>query len=188
LFFIGTDIWSTCSAPGADRPLEEDAISVSPRAPFDCTNKKGNKMAAFVAAEEDINKEKGDLTKLCVPDPPESLGKQSIGNPAAAQPGMISHLVRSLRPGQDLTRVLIPVEYLEPRSLLEKMTDHLMHPTLFVEYVFLRIFLCLLFIRINQSDDPEERMVRVLKWFVSGFHYETMVCHCFLAWKCLNLV
>lgn len=33
-------------------------------------------------------------------------------------------------PGQDLTRVLIPVFFLESRSLLEKFTDILMHVNL----------------------------------------------------------
>jgi hypothetical protein len=41
---------------------------------------------------------------------------------------LISHLVSSLSNGQDLTRVLIPTFFLEPRSLLEKYTDLWTHP------------------------------------------------------------
>lgn len=33
-------------------------------------------------------------------------------------------------PGQDLTRVTIPAFFLEPRSLLERMADTMMHPDL----------------------------------------------------------
>ncbi len=38
--------------------------------------------------------------------------------------------VKSLMPGQDLTRVTIPAFFLEPRSLLERMADTMMHPDL----------------------------------------------------------
>jgi hypothetical protein len=47
---------------------------------------------------------------------------------------LISHLVSSLSSGQDLTRVLIPTFFLEPRSLLEKYTDLWAHPQLILPY------------------------------------------------------
>jgi hypothetical protein len=46
---------------------------------------------------------------------------------------LILHLVKSLSAGQDLTRVLIPTTFLEPRSLLEKFTDMWVHPQLLLE-------------------------------------------------------
>lgn len=64
-------------------------------------------------------------------------------------------------PGQDLTRVTIPAFFLEPRSLLERMADTLMHPDLLLAAV--------------KEDDPVERMKGLVKWFLSGFHYKTTV-------------
>lgn len=52
-------------------------------------------------------------------------------------PSVLGHLIRQLSPFQDLTRVLIPSFFLEPRSLLEKMSDVMMHPQLVLEYVYL---------------------------------------------------
>jgi len=64
-------------------------------------------------------------------------------------------------PGQDLTRVTIPAWFLEPRSLLERMADTLMHPDLLLEAA-------------GQAD-PIARMKGMVKWFLSGFHYKTVV-------------
>lgn len=68
----------------------------------------------------------------CVPDPAERLGQDLTGE-EAVMPSLFMHIVRSLRPGQDLTRVMIPVFFLEPRSLLEKFTDLCMHLQLLLE-------------------------------------------------------
>ncbi|RYG51826.1 hypothetical protein EON67_02575 [archaeon] len=69
--------------------------------------------------------------------------------------------VRSLMPGQDLTSVTIPAFFLEPRSLLERMADTLMHPDLLLAAV--------------ACEDPVDRMKGMVKWFLSGFHYKTVV-------------
>lgn len=71
--------------------------------------------------------------------------------------------VKSLMPGQDLTRVTIPAFFLEPRSLLERMADTLMHPDLLLQAA--------------ATDDPVERMKGIVRWFLSGFHYKTTVRH-----------
>ena len=64
-------------------------------------------------------------------------------------------------PGQDLTRVTIPTFFLEPRSLLERMADMLMHPELLLEAA--------------AQSDPVDRMKGMVKWYLSGFHYKTTV-------------
>lgn len=64
-------------------------------------------------------------------------------------------------PGQDLSRVTIPPFFLEPRSLLERMADMLMHPELLLEAA--------------AFEDPVARMQGMLKWYLSGFHYKTTV-------------
>jgi Oxysterol-binding protein len=76
-----------------------------------------------------------DTLALAVPDPDHSLGG-SVEDEEPEHPSVLGHLIRQLRPGQDLTRVLIPAFFLEPRSLLEKMADVMMHPQLITEYVW----------------------------------------------------
>lgn len=72
-----------------------------------------------------------------VPDPEGTLGGAHNAKDQPEHPTMLGHLVKSLMPGQDLTRVTIPSWYLEPRSLLEKMADTMMHPQLVLGYVVL---------------------------------------------------
>lgn len=42
-------------------------------------------------------------------------------------PSMLTHMLRSLTPGQDLTRAFVPAFLLESRSILEKLADPFMH-------------------------------------------------------------
>lgn len=74
------------------------------------------------------------LIDQCVPDPQAGLGGVG-GEGEAPHSGLFMHLLKSLMPGQDLTRVMIPSFFLEPRSLLERMADLVMHPQLLLPYV-----------------------------------------------------
>jgi len=47
---------------------------------------------------------------------------------------IIFHLVKQLTNGQDLTRVLIPTYFIEPRSFLERLSDMLSHPQFLLGY------------------------------------------------------
>lgn len=69
-------------------------------------------------------------------------------------------MVKSLMPGQDLTRVTIPAFFLESRSLLERLADTLMHPDALLAA--------------SKAATPFERMKGVVQWFLSGFHYKTV--------------
>lgn len=72
-----------------------------------------------------------------------------------------------------MTRVLIPVFFLAPRSLLEHLGDMLMHVDLLdvPEWALLepaslpRV----------QGDDPYKRFMCILKWYLSSWHYKTHV-------------
>eukprot|EP00817_Percolomonadidae_sp_ATCC50343_P006040 CAMPEP_0117429792 /NCGR_PEP_ID=MMETSP0758-20121206/9322_1 /TAXON_ID=63605 /ORGANISM="Percolomonas cosmopolitus, Strain AE-1 (ATCC 50343)" /LENGTH=363 /DNA_ID=CAMNT_0005217147 /DNA_START=166 /DNA_END=1254 /DNA_ORIENTATION=- len=55
-----------------------------------------------------------------------------------------------------MTSILIPVDFLEPRSLTEKLTDFLSH--------------CHLMARIVEYDSPLKRMIAITKWYLSAFH------------------
>lgn len=45
-------------------------------------------------------------------------------------------LITQLRKGMDLHRVTLPTFVLEPRSMLERITDFMSHPELILKYVF----------------------------------------------------
>lgn len=69
---------------------------------------------------------------------------------------MLLSLISQLRIGMDLHRVTLPTFVLEPRSMLERITDFLSHP----DFIF----------GASRLDDPNERFVRVLTYYLSGWH------------------
>ncbi|XP_063057971.1 oxysterol-binding protein-related protein 9 isoform X5 [Engraulis encrasicolus] len=69
---------------------------------------------------------------------------------------VIMHLLSQVRLGMDLTKVVLPTFILERRSLLEMYADFFAHPDLFVS--------------IAEQLDPRDRMVYVVKWYMSAFH------------------
>ncbi len=40
---------------------------------------------------------------------------------------LLIHLLKQIRPGMDLSKVVLPTFILEPRSLLEKLSDYYYH-------------------------------------------------------------
>ncbi|XP_051049421.1 oxysterol-binding protein-related protein 5 isoform X2 [Phodopus roborovskii] len=65
-------------------------------------------------------------------------------------------LLRQLRPGMDLSRVVLPTFVLEPRSFLSKLSDYYYHGDLLS--------------RAASEEDPYCRMKLVLRWYLSGFY------------------
>ncbi|KAI5867071.1 Oxysterol-binding protein [Durotheca rogersii] len=72
------------------------------------------------------------------------------------QGNVLTHIISQLRPGADLSRVVLPTFILEPRSMLERITNFMCHPEL---------LLC-----IPDIEDPVERFVSVVKFYLSGWH------------------
>lgn len=72
------------------------------------------------------------------------------------QSSVIKHLLSQIRIGMDLTKVVLPTFILERRSLLEMYADFFAHPDLFST--------------IPDYESPEERMVQLVKWYLSAFH------------------
>ena len=60
-----------------------------------------------------------------------------------------------VRIGMDLTKIVLPTFILERRSLLEMYADFFAHPDIFTD--------------IAVQSSAEERMVQVLKWYLSSF-------------------
>ncbi|XP_042214451.1 oxysterol-binding protein-related protein 9-like isoform X2 [Homarus americanus] len=69
---------------------------------------------------------------------------------------VIHHLLSQVKIGMDLTKVVLPTFILERRSLLEMYADFFAHPDLFCS--------------IADMQTPQDRMVQVVKWYVSAFH------------------
>jgi hypothetical protein len=72
----------------------------------------------------------------------------------------------------DPSKVALPTFVLEPRSMLERITDFMSHPDLVFGYVpLLRTYLHTQ--TLSSADavpDPEERFIRVLMYYLSGWH------------------
>jgi hypothetical protein len=69
---------------------------------------------------------------------------------------VIRHLLSQVKIGMDLTKVVLPTFILERRSLLEMYADYFAHPDLFL--------------KIADLKDPRDRMVQVVKWYLSSYH------------------
>lgn len=48
---------------------------------------------------------------------------------------LIMHLLKQIRPGMDLSKVVLPTFILEPRSFLEKLSDYYYHCDILEEFV-----------------------------------------------------
>ncbi|XP_048731335.2 oxysterol-binding protein-related protein 8-like isoform X2 [Ostrea edulis] len=69
---------------------------------------------------------------------------------------LIWTLVKQVRPGMDLSKVVLPTFILEPRSFLDKLSDYYYHSDILSEAVLL--------------DDPYARLKAVVRWYLSGFY------------------
>ncbi|CAG5120864.1 unnamed protein product [Candidula unifasciata] len=69
---------------------------------------------------------------------------------------LIWTLVKQVRPGMDLSKVVLPTFILEPRSFLDKLTDYYYHADILSQAV--------------QQETALERMKMVVKWYLSGFY------------------
>uniref|UniRef100_A0A0N8E5Y3 Oxysterol-binding protein n=1 Tax=Daphnia magna TaxID=35525 RepID=A0A0N8E5Y3_9CRUS len=69
---------------------------------------------------------------------------------------VVTHLLSQVKLGMDLTKVVLPTFILERRSLLEMYADFFAHPDIFVG--------------IADFTEPRDRIVQVVRWFLSAFH------------------
>ncbi|KAJ8406505.1 hypothetical protein AAFF_G00300790 [Aldrovandia affinis] len=69
---------------------------------------------------------------------------------------LIWTLLKQLRPGMDLSKVVLPTFILEPRSFLDKLSDYYYHADFLSKAV--------------TEESPYCRMKQVLRWYLSGFY------------------
>ncbi|KXS96803.1 hypothetical protein AC578_8316 [Pseudocercospora eumusae] len=75
---------------------------------------------------------------------------------SSEQGNVLTHIISQLRPGADLSRVTLPTFILEPRSMLERITNFMAHPETLLPPPTI--------------DDPVQRFVAVTKFYMSGWH------------------
>ncbi|BEJ17883.1 hypothetical protein CspHIS471_0701510 [Cutaneotrichosporon sp. HIS471] len=91
------------------------------------------------------------------PDDPAQDGSEADTSTLDKDEGnILMALISQLRPGMDLTKIALPTFVLEPRSLLERITDFFSHPDL--------IF------GAGQDPDARVRFMRIMTFYLSGWH------------------
>ncbi|EPS30383.1 hypothetical protein PDE_05334 [Penicillium oxalicum 114-2] len=97
---------------------------------------------------------RSSLTSRSSREQSPASGDEEIVEPE--QGNVLSHIISQLRPGADLSRVVLPTFILEPRSMLERITNFMAHPETLLP--------------MSEIDDPVERFVSVVKFYLSGWH------------------
>ncbi|XP_020659937.2 oxysterol-binding protein-related protein 8 isoform X1 [Pogona vitticeps] len=69
---------------------------------------------------------------------------------------LIWTLLKQVRPGMDLSKVVLPTFILETRSFLDKLSDYYYHADFLSEAAV--------------EENPYNRMKQVVKWYLSGFY------------------
>lgn len=88
--------------------------------------------------------------------PPEGADADDVEELDEESGNILMSLIGQLRIGMDLHRVTLPTFVLEPRSMLERITDFLSHPDI--------IFSA------GQLKTPEDRFLAVLNYYMTGWH------------------
>uniref|UniRef100_A0A2K5QQH3 Oxysterol-binding protein-related protein 8 n=1 Tax=Cebus imitator TaxID=2715852 RepID=A0A2K5QQH3_CEBIM len=76
---------------------------------------------------------------------------------------LIWTLLKQVRPGMDLSKVVLPTFILEPRSFLDKLSDYYYHADFLSEAAL--------------EENPYFRLKKVVKWYLSGFYKKPKVSH-----------
>ncbi|KAI8983186.1 Oxysterol-binding protein [Trametes punicea] len=109
-------------------------------------------MGLFNQAAQKVYKPRGVPDEDKVPDDTEPDDTSILDENEGS---IIASLISQLRVGMDLHKVTFPTFVLEPRSMLERITDFMSHPDLLFG---------------QNCDDPEERFIRVLQYYLAGWH------------------
>jgi oxysterol-binding protein-related protein 8 len=106
------------------------------------------------------------------------LCRSSLSSSSNLEPpyGRTQSLYMALyRIGMDLSKVTFPTFVLEPRSMLERITDFMSHPDLIFGSVIFPRHTCWspdphLPPRAENLEEPEERFIQILRYYLSGWH------------------
>ncbi|XP_018608134.2 oxysterol-binding protein-related protein 5-like isoform X2 [Scleropages formosus] len=102
----------------------------------------GLQSTAYVEQNQEEMAEAGEMSQV------ETVSEENRG--------LIWTLLKQLRPGMDLSKVVLPTFILEPRSFLDKLSDYYYHADFLSRAVL--------------EESPYCRMKQVLRWYLSGFY------------------
>ncbi|XP_072946711.1 oxysterol-binding protein-related protein 8 [Epargyreus clarus] len=98
------------------------------------------------------------IDAVYVEDPDREIGAagELVEEVAEENKSLLWFLLKQVRPGMDLSKVVLPTFILEPRSFLDKLSDNYYHADLLAQA--------------QHMDDPYERFKCVLRWYLSGLY------------------
>ncbi|OWR51307.1 oxysterol-binding protein-related protein 8 isoform 1, partial [Danaus plexippus plexippus] len=98
------------------------------------------------------------INSLYVEDPDREIGVagELVEEVAEENKSLLWFLLKQVRPGMDLSKVVLPTFILEPRSFLDKLSDNYYHADLLSQA--------------QATEDPYQRFKGVLKWYLSGLY------------------
>ncbi|CAG5000121.1 unnamed protein product [Parnassius apollo] len=98
------------------------------------------------------------IQNLYVEDPDREIGVagELVEEVAEENKSLLWFLLKQVRPGMDLSKVVLPTFILEPRSFLDKLSDNYYHADILAEAQTL--------------EDPYQRFKCVLRWYLSGLY------------------
>ncbi|XP_069364450.1 oxysterol-binding protein-related protein 8-like isoform X2 [Maniola hyperantus] len=90
------------------------------------------------------------------PDTEIGVAGELVEEVAEENKSLLWFLLKQVRPGMDLSKVVLPTFILEPRSFLDKLSDNYYHADLLSQA--------------QAAEDPYQRFKGVLKWYLSGLY------------------
>ena len=157
------EILNQLSRDADEHSTDSDSDTVSMQESLDCV-REGGRVVPFKQTSKRRSLSNASDDELVVQTPymesPESEEFGAVGDQteevAEENKSLLWTLLKQVRPGMDLSKVVLPTFILEPRSFLEKLSDYYYHSDI------LSIA--------GLEDDPFVRMKLVTKWYMSGFY------------------
>ena len=115
---------------------------------------------AFTGDESATSRVSNTAPTTYVPDENEELGDSSDNSQTEELEGenksLVWMLLKQVKPGMDLSKVVLPTFILEPRSFLDKLSDYYYHADLLS--------------KASMEKNAYSRMRIIAKWYLSGFY------------------
>ncbi|XP_064193113.1 oxysterol-binding protein-related protein 5 isoform X2 [Anguilla rostrata] len=124
------------------------------------TNENGGRLTEESDVDQSEELSPGPQATAYVEQAQEEMGEAGeaaqVETVSEENKGLIWTLLKQLRPGMDLSKVVLPTFILEPRSFLDKLSDYYYHADLLSQAV--------------AEESPYCRIKQVLRWYLSGFY------------------
>ncbi|KAG7320649.1 hypothetical protein KOW79_016502 [Hemibagrus wyckioides] len=136
----------------SDREIEQDEWEKSDESDSDTSERQED---SYADLEHDTLRE-----TLYMEQSHEELGEAGEASQTETvseeNKSLIWTLLKQVRPGMDLSKVVLPTFILEPRSFLDKLSDYYYHADFLSEAAV--------------EENAYDRMKKVVKWYISGFY------------------